>query len=154
MKNKNKILILNPGGGRPIAVSGARLLLKLASETTDNRLSITEYELPPQFPGPPPHQHKIFEHAWYVLEGDLTVRLNEKILTLTKGSFIFIPRQTVHAFANKSNIMVKVLVIDTPGGFEHYYEELHGAFGDRAIDQNEIRKIQLTYDTYPPDHSF
>lgn len=148
-------VILEPGKGKQIAAGNSKLFLKLFSEATGNKFSITEYELPAAFPGPPAHKHKVFEHAWYVLDGNLTIRLNSETLVLTAGSFLFIPKMTVHAFANHSDATVKVLVIDTPGGFENYYDDLQTAFGDgKAIDQNIMKEIQLKYDTYPPEYVF
>ena len=148
-------LVLEPGQGKTFAVGGSTLTAKLLSAHTGGQLCLTEYALPPHFPGPPPHQHRTFEHAWYVLEGELSVQLGAEERTLPTGSFVFIPQRTVHAFANRSAAPVRVLVVDTPGGFEHYYEELQHAFGDgRALDPARIRAIQLRYDTFPPDHQF
>lgn len=155
MQNSGKSIIMDPGAGRQIDVGNSKLFLKLNSAATDNIFSVTEYELSPHFPGPPPHKHRVFEHAWYVLEGDLTIELNEEKSVVSKGGFVFIPKQTVHAFANLSEAIVKILVVDTPGGFEHYYNDLEAAFGSgQAIDQQVMRNIQLKYDTYPPDHMF
>ncbi|MBE7174162.1 MAG: cupin domain-containing protein [Williamsia sp.] len=155
MQNSIKSLLINPGEGRQINVGNSKLFVKLGSDSTDNTFSVTEYELPPHFPGPPPHKHQRFEHAWYVLEGALTVQIDEDKSVISKGGFIFIPKRTVHAFANLSEGVVKVLVVDTPGGFEHYYDDLETAFGSgEAIDQQVMRNIQLKYDTYPPDHLF
>ena len=148
-------LVLSPGQGKAFTVGNATLTTKLLSEHTGGQLCLTEYELLPHFPGPPPHQHRTFEHAWYVLEGELTVQLGTEERTLPAGGFVFIPKRAVHAFANRSAAPVRVLVVDTPGGFEHYYEELQQAFGDgRALDPALIRAIQLRYDTFPPDHVF
>lgn len=148
-------IVLNAGEGKGLTVGTSRLFLKLASEAASDKLSITEYELQPGFPGPPPHKHKVFEHAWYVLEGELTVQLDDERSVLTKGSFIFIPKRIVHAFANKSNGIVRILVVDVPGGFERYYDDLQAAFGKgKAIDQELMRSIQLKYDTYPPEYVF
>lgn len=101
------------------------------------------------------HKHKVFEHAWYVPEGSLTVQLETALHTLEKGSFLFVPKKAVHAFSNKTGAAIKVLVIDTPGGFEHCYQDLQAAFGEgKAIDRERMREIQLKYDTYPPDYLF
>lgn len=155
MKSIIKPVVLKAGEGKEITVGTSRLFLKLSSEAASDKLSITEYDLPPGFPGPPPHKHKMFEHAWYVLEGELTVQLGGEGSVLTQGSFIFIPKRVVHAFANKSNGAVRLLVVDTPGGFERYYDDLQAAFGkDKAIDQERMRSIQLKYDTYPPEYVF
>jgi quercetin dioxygenase-like cupin family protein len=148
-------VVLAPDEGKEITVGNSKLLVKLLSEATGNTMTITEYELAPQFPGPPAHQHKVFEHAWYVLEGNLTIQLKNEISVLTKGSFVFIPKKVVHAFSNRSNAVVKVLTIDTPGGFEKYYDDLQAAFGNgQSIDQERMQEIQLKYDTYPPDYVF
>ncbi len=148
-------VILNSGEGKAITVSNSKLFLKLSFEAASNNLSVTEYELSAKFPGPPPHKHKVFEHAWYVLEGELTVQLSGETSVLTKGSFIFIPKMVVHTFSNQTDLLVKVLVVDTPGGFEHYYDDLQAAFGNgEDIDQEVIRSIQLKYDTYLPDYLF
>lgn len=155
MEGINNAIVLNSGEGKPITVGNSTLFLKLSSEASSGVLSITEYELGPRFPGPPPHKHKVFEHAWYVLEGSLTVQVNDETSVVTKGGFLFIPKTTAHAFSNQTDAVVKVLVVDTPGGFEKYYDDLQDAFGDgKAIDQEVMRSIQLKYDTYPPDHVF
>ncbi len=155
MESYRHPIVLSPNAGREISVGSSKLFLKLFSEATNNKLSITEYELSPNFPGPPPHKHKVFEHAWYVLEGELTIQLQNEQSVLLRGSFVFIPKMTVHAFSNASDAIVKVLVIDTPGGFENYYDDLQTAFGNnKTIDQELMREIQLKYDTFPPDHNF
>lgn len=148
-------IILSAGEGQEISVANSKLFLKLTGEAVSDKFSITEYELAPRFPGPPAHKHKVFEHAWYVLEGGLTIQLEDETSILTKGSFIFIPKMTVHAFANQTDAAVKVLVIDTPGGFEKYYDDLQAAFcNGKEMDQAVMRQIQLKYDTHPPDYLF
>lgn len=147
--------ILGPGEGKKIAVGHSTLVVKLPCAVTGDALSMTEYELAANFPGPPPHKHKVFEHAWYILEGELNVTLDESTHTLTAGSFIYIPKRTVHAFANTSQKPARVLVVDIPGGFEQYYDDLEQAFGNgQPIDHQKMRDIQLRYDTFPPDQVF
>jgi quercetin dioxygenase-like cupin family protein len=151
----NKIISLSAGEGKKIQVGLSNLFLKLSSQAIDNRFSVTEYELSPHFPGPPAHQHGLFEHAWYVLDGNLNVLIDGQTSVIGKGGFVFIPKRTIHAFSNESDTVTKLLVIDTPGGFENYYEDLQSAFGNgETVDQELIREIQLKYDTYPPGHVF
>lgn len=152
---KNEPIILNSGDGKEIKVGNSKIFFKLLSQRTDSRFSITEYELQPKFPGPPAHKHKEFEHAWYVLEGEVSIQLNNEQATIREGGFVFIPKKTVHTFSNKSDSIVRLLVIDTPGGFENYYDEIQMAFSDgRALDADVFREIQVRYDTFPPDHVF
>ena len=155
MSNNDNLFFLNADEGKKISVGNSTLYVKLFSEQTGNKMSVTEYVLQPNFPGPPPHKHRTFEHAWYVLEGLLTTQSNGEEMTVNKGGFIFIPKQTVHAFSNKSEGVVRLLAIDTPGGFEKYYDDLEAAFGGgRTIDPSIMREIQLKYDTYPPEYVF
>ncbi len=61
----------------------------------------------------------------------------------------------IHAFSNKSDTIVRLLAIDTPGGFENYYDDLQTAFkDDKPLSANTFKEIQLKYDTYPPNYSF
>lgn len=155
MESLIRPFVLPPGEGREITVGGSKLFMKLSSGAVSDKFSITEYELSARFPGPPLHKHKIFEHAWYVLEGELIIQVEKQVSVLPKGGFVFIPKRTAHAFANQSDSVVKILVVDTPGGFESYYDDLQAAFGNgQAIDQEVMRTLQLKYDTYPPGYVF
>jgi len=71
MSNNIHPVILNSGEGKAITVGNSKLFLKLSSKAASNKLPVTEYELSPKSPGPPPHKHKAFEHAWYVPEAEL-----------------------------------------------------------------------------------
>jgi hypothetical protein len=45
-----------------------------------------------------------------------------------------------------------MLEIDTPGGFEPYFEELAAAIPEGAsVNPSVVVAIQRKYDTYPPD---
>ncbi len=59
MKNEAPI-VLNSGDGKEMKVGTSKIFFKLESQETDNKFSITEYELLPKFPGPPAHKHRIF----------------------------------------------------------------------------------------------
>jgi hypothetical protein len=47
------------------------------------------------------------------------------------GSFVLIPRGTVHTFGNAGSTPAKLLVILSPPGFEQYFIEI---VGDEEID--------------------
>lgn len=66
--------------------------------------------------GPGPHFHEQDE-AFFVVEGEITYMANDEILSAKAGSFVWIPRGTVHAFKVESE-NVTVLNMYTPAGFE------------------------------------
>jgi quercetin dioxygenase-like cupin family protein len=52
--------------------------------------------IPAGSPGPRPHIHRDHEEAFYVLEGELTVRVGTRTITAPAGSFVMVPRDVTH----------------------------------------------------------
>lgn len=67
------------------------------------------------------HRHHVTDESFYVLEGSLTVRLNDETRDYPAGSYVLIPRGTPHAQGNRGNVPVRVLLTMTPGGFEQSF---------------------------------
>ncbi len=142
--------MLFPGEGQSLVASNTRTTIKMKSEVVGGRFSLAEYDLPADFLGPPPHVHKEFEHAWYVLAGELQVQIDERVIQAPEGTFVFVPKEIPHTFANPGSVSARVLATDTPGGLEPYYEELANAFPEGTPpDPQIIREIQQRYDTFP-----
>ena len=81
--------------------------------------------------GPGQHIHDNEEEAFYVIEGNLRVLLGEITIEAQAGSFILVPRGTVHTFSRADKNPVKLLVIISPAGFENFFFE---AVGDDEVD--------------------
>ena len=54
----------------------------------------------PPFWRPRPHIHRDHEEAFYVLEGELTVRVGPRTITAPAGSFVVVSRGVVHQPSN------------------------------------------------------
>jgi mannose-6-phosphate isomerase-like protein (cupin superfamily) len=80
------------------------------------------WQLCPQGSGPGPHTHDQDEE-FYVLDGDVTFRAGNQTLQAAAGSFLFIPRATVHSFRVESE-RAQLLNSYTPAGFERLITEL------------------------------
>ena len=76
--------------------------------------------------GPPPHTHKAEEEAFYILEGEVNVTIGDRTIRGTAGSFVLIPRGTVHTFSKVGTEPAKMLVIISPAGFEQFFTEIDG----------------------------
>lgn len=87
------------------------------SEQTSGHASIVEMTAGPDFDGPPLHVHD-FDEAFYVLEGELTFRVEDELLTRQAGELAFAPRGVPHTLANRSGAPARYLLISTPAGFE------------------------------------
>lgn len=84
------------------------------------------WELCPQGSGPGPHFHDQDEQ-FFVIEGEITYRADGRELKAGSGSFVLIPRGTVHSFRVES-ATATLLNSYTPAGFERTITEL----GERA----------------------
>jgi len=118
--------VLSPGEGELLTVRGNRLVIKVASE----RQSVVEYTSSAGFPGPPLHIHPGFDEVFLVLEGHLTVRVDDEVSRLEPGSLAFVPGTIPHTFANTEAEPVRFLLLCAPGGFEDYFRAV--AAGDEA----------------------
>ena len=72
----SRAVILEPGEGERITVGASSLSIKAETATTGGTVFMSETELEPGFPGPPPHVHDRLHDMFYVLEGVLTCRVD------------------------------------------------------------------------------
>ena len=109
------VTLTNPIGGQMVA--------KVRDEYTGGAYSIHDNVIPPGSPGPRPHLHRHHEEAFYVIEGELTVRVGPRTITAPAGSFVVIPRGVVHQPSNPGTQPTRVLLIFSPSGMDHFFEE-------------------------------
>jgi quercetin dioxygenase-like cupin family protein len=74
--------------------------------------------------GRPPLHHHDFDETFYILEGELTFQLGEKLVTRRAGELAFAPRGLPHTYANLSGAPARALMVITPAGFERYFARL------------------------------
>src|SRR5918995_2250355 len=117
-------VFVGPGDGKALTNPiGGRMVVKVRDEDTGGAYSIHDNTIPPGSPGPRPHIHRHHEEAFYVLEGELTVRVGSREITAPAGSFVVIPRGVVHQPSNPGTEPTRVLLIFSPGGMDHFFEE-------------------------------
>ena len=129
-------MTLGPGEGKAIPVP--RHLIKATKWDTAGAYSMIEANVTGG--GPPQHIHKAEEEAFYVLEGEVNIKIGEQTIRGTVGTFVVIPRGTVHTFWNAGPTPSKLLVIFSPPGFEQFFFE---ADGDEEIDMAEKYNIEV-----------
>jgi mannose-6-phosphate isomerase-like protein (cupin superfamily) len=119
-----------PDGGRTLWVLGDLYRFIAASEDTDGAFALVETTTPPENPGPPPHIHHQEDETFYLLEGQLELLVNDRTTTVSAGSFVRIPKGTLHTFRNVGTEPARFLAMVVPGGFEKFWEEV----GEPATD--------------------
>jgi quercetin dioxygenase-like cupin family protein len=97
-------------------------VILVKGEDTGCRYSLM-YEALPKGSGAPPHKHTWSDEHFYILEGEISFLLGDEIKTGVKGDFVFVPRNTRHAFRVESDT-VAFLNGYTPAGLELAVAEL------------------------------
>ena len=99
------------------------LPFKVSSADTAGSMSVCEFRLEAWGSGPVLHAHDAVDEGFFVAAGLLEVALGDERHRAAPGSFIWVPRNTPHTFANAGEEPVHVLALALPGGIEHMFAE-------------------------------
>lgn len=111
-------IFLPPHEGRHYNLGKMQAIFKADKEETQERYCISEWWLDPHSEGPGAHMHEKNNDIFYVLEGTVTILIGKEWIHAAKGSFILIPENTMHDFANHTDSKIGLLNFFIPGGFE------------------------------------
>lgn len=106
----------------PDAEESLRILLR--AQDADNSLGAVEMVMDPGVTGPPLHLHPGHAESFYVLGGQLTLRLGDTVLTGGPGTWGTAPRGTPHTLANFGQQPARVLCLFSPAGFERRFQRM------------------------------
>lgn len=129
--------VVAPGGGEVVGDRPGRRVEILSDR---DPVHVTLSRFGPGMEGADLHVHRHHSDLFYVLEGELTVRLGveDRQVTLPAGSLARVPPMVVHGFRNASATDFRYLNFHAPGsGFADYMRALRDG-----------RK--LTYDQHDP----
>jgi mannose-6-phosphate isomerase-like protein (cupin superfamily) len=118
----NQPFVLLPGEGRTIPWIGAQLSVKASAADTDGRFCLLERDESPGS-GPGLHIHHDAAEAFYVLEGEYTIFLDDREFLCPAGSFIYIPAGKVHGFRVGGRASRK-LNLYTPAAMVGFFDEV------------------------------
>jgi mannose-6-phosphate isomerase-like protein (cupin superfamily) len=157
--------MLQPGEGRRIVGGGLDATLKVAGDHPA-LMSTFEVLLPPGY-DVGAHVHAHGEEVFYVVEGELDILAFEPIdraepdwllwesasgqryMHGGPGSFMFVPENTPHAFANRTKKPTRIFFQSSvPGGHENYFEELAALLRktDGKPDPKAVAQLRQRYD--------
>ena len=123
MTTKEDGLFVGPNDGtvlmNPI---GGQMVIKAFAQDTGG-YTLHENILPAGSPGPRPHIHRHHDEAFYVLEGELTMRVGARTITAPAGSFVIVPRGVVHQPSNPGAQPIRALLIFSPAGMDSFFAE-------------------------------
>ena len=135
--------VLRPGEGRSIDVGVFSMTVKASSNETNGIFSLLEAEEPPGF-GPPLHIHHDAAEAFYVLEGEYVMFLDDREVACPAGSFIFIPAGMRHGFRVGAAPSRK-LNFYFPAAMIGYFDDLSDAIRCDQVDERLLADIARRY---------
>ncbi len=138
-----------PGEGERHVLGASEVVIKASGAETDGTFFLSETTIAPGFPGPPPHVHERLHDMFYVLEGTLTVLVDDEPRGIGAGSFVCVPPGVVHAFSNPGDEPVRFLNFNTPAGWEAYMRELGEASRSGPLSSELIGRIASRHDFRP-----
>jgi quercetin dioxygenase-like cupin family protein len=103
-------------------VLGTHVRILLTSQQTGGQFTVAEITTQPgDFV--PPHRHVREDEIFYVLTGEYEFDLRDGIINAPAGTFVYVPKQSVHGFRNCGTTAARMLDIHTPGGFEKFFTD-------------------------------
>lgn len=103
---------------------GSVMLFKALAEQDGGDFSLMERTLPPGGRRPPPHRHTNCSEAYFVLDGLVSVTIEDQELTAGAEGFVLVPRGIAHTFGNAARSEARLLVIHAPA-MDAYFAGLH-----------------------------
>lgn len=132
-----------------VVVAGpSRNLVRLPGRITGGRLSLMEMDIDPGWQGPPPHVHRVVDHLWYVLAGEVEVTVDGRTARHAAGDVAFVPAGLPHGFSTLHTSGVRMLQIDSPQSLDGYFRDLATALAaGEHPDPGDVAAIMARHDT-------
>ncbi len=125
------------------------MFFKALAEQDAGDLSVMERTLPPGGRRPPPHRHTNCSEAYFVLDGIVSVIVEDEELTLGREEFVLVPRGTAHTFGNAGDEDARLLVIHAPA-MDAYFAGLHALWNrQEAPSPDEERALMARFGMEP-----
>jgi mannose-6-phosphate isomerase-like protein (cupin superfamily) len=132
MAFKNKIIINTR--------TGQKIRFLQTAKDTNGRLLEMEADYAPFSKAPPPHCHPHQEEDFLILRGQMTVRMDGKIMILHEGERLHIPAGISHSMWNHSGQQASINWKTSPAlDTEYFIETINGLIEDKKRNQQGMR---------------
>jgi mannose-6-phosphate isomerase-like protein (cupin superfamily) len=139
-------------GQREFTARGSVMFFKAIAEQDGGDFSLMERTLPPGGRRPPPHRHTNCSEAYFVLDGLVSVIVEDRDLAVGPEGFVLVPRGTAHTFGNGGTEPARLLVIHAPA-MDAYFAGLHELWNrdqPPAPDEERALMRQFGMETVSP----
>ncbi len=123
----SEAFIVEPTEGRLLDLGNFQaVVLATAAQTSGEFTLLQTQNEPPDF-GPPLHIHRDSAEAFFVLEGEYLMYVEDRQQLCPPGTFVYVPRDTPHTFKVVSAGPGKKLNLFSPAAMLGFFEELGAA---------------------------
>lgn len=138
-KEKNALapFYLPPKPALELSGKGINMRTWVRSSQTNRQYSCVEFIVAPRQMGPPPHIHKTLDEIMFVLEGTVSVMVDQTVYEVKAGGWHMRPRGIVHTFWNANSTPARYIDMYFNQNFEDFLEELN----DRLLPDMERNKL-------------
>lgn len=123
--------LIDAGDGRTLDFGSFAVRFMAFAEQTGGGFSLIEHPIPPRCLVAPLHRHSREDEYSFVLAGRMGAQLGDEVIYAQAGQLAVKPRNQWHTFWNPDDVPCRVLEIISPGGFEHFFEEMADALSQR-----------------------
>lgn len=141
--------VLGPDEGKrmELPIPGSAVVFKAWGKREPGDYDVVEFIFDPGFAGPQPHVHRKHEELWYSLEGQFDFLVGDQAMRIEPGSFIHVPPGVVHDFRNAGSGRARLLLVSSPHGLDHYFEEMAALGAEGNFSESALNELRLKYDT-------
>ena len=120
-----KPFYLPPAEALQLQGRGINLRTWVRSSQTNMQYSCVEFIVAPKQMGPPPHIHKDLDELMYVLDGTVSIMVDETVYQVNAGGWHMRPRGIAHTFWNATDKPARYIDMYFNQNFEDFLEELN-----------------------------
>lgn len=135
--------VLGPGEGRSIDLGNFTMTVKATDADTAGAFTLLEADEPPGF-GPPMHIHHGIAEAFYVLDGEYVIFMEDEELRAPAGSFVYIQPEMPHGF-RVGDVPSRKLNLYLPASMVGYFDDLSETIRTADADPSKLDQIAERY---------
>lgn len=130
--------VVHPGEGTQWSILTDQVRVLANSDQTDERYELFEVS-GFRDSGPPQHSHAWGE-AYFVLEGEVELRMGERIVLAKPGSFVQCPGGSMHTFRVRSE-SARMLVITDRRGASAFFHDMANVAPTMPCDMGAVMAV-------------
>jgi quercetin dioxygenase-like cupin family protein len=116
-------IVKHANQGEWLDVLGMQIKFLCTSDDTQGSYSSMINTVPKGL-GAPPHKHP-WDESFYVLKGQVALRIDENRYQLSEGDYALVPANSVHAFEGLSEEEGLLIAFESPSHSQEFFKEIH-----------------------------